>query len=104
MLKHNTPTTRPDTPNSPQPLDIKVGTPPIEDLEMIRTEAQLPDPRFVELIDLPRRTYHYRLARYRAGDPGQGAVTRSVVDRIEPLVAKYAGDWDALGGTARSGH
>ena len=39
---------------------------------MIRTEAQLPVSRFAELIDLPRRTYHYRLAKHRAGDPAKG--------------------------------
>jgi transposase InsO family protein len=64
---------------------------------MIRTEAQLPVSRFCELIDLPRRTYHYRLARHRAGEPSKGPWPAPVVDRIEPLVAKYAGEWDAWG-------
>jgi transposase InsO family protein len=64
---------------------------------MIRTEAQLPVSRFAELIDLPRRTYHYRLAKHRAGEPTKGPWPAPVVDRIEPVVAKYAGDWDAWG-------
>jgi transposase InsO family protein len=64
---------------------------------MIRTEAQLPISRFAELIDLPRRTYHHRLAKHRAGEPPKGPWPAPVVDRIEPLVAKYAGEWDAWG-------
>jgi len=64
---------------------------------MIRTEAKLPVSRFAELIDLPRRTYHYRLAKHRAGESAKGPWPAPVVDRIEPLVAKYAGDWDAWG-------
>jgi transposase InsO family protein len=64
---------------------------------MIRTDAQLPVSRFAELIDLPRRTYHYRLAKHRAGEPAKGPWPAPVVDRIEPIVAKYAGDWDAWG-------
>lgn len=64
---------------------------------MIRTDAQLPVSRFAELIEVPRRTYHYRLARHRAGEPVKGPWPAPVVDRIEPVVAKYAGDWDAWG-------
>jgi putative transposase len=64
---------------------------------MIRTEAQLPVSRFAELICVPRRTYHYRLAKHRASEPAKGPWPAPVVDRIEPLVAKYAGDWDAWG-------
>lgn len=64
---------------------------------MIRTEAQLPVSRFAELIGVPRRTYHYRLARHRAGEPAKGPWPAPVVDRIEPAVAKYAADWDAWG-------
>jgi putative transposase len=64
---------------------------------MIRTEAQLPVSRFAELIEVPRRTYHHRLARHRAGEPAKGLWPAPVVDRIEPVVAKYAGDWDAWG-------
>src|SRR5690606_29372581 len=40
---------------------------------MIRVEAQLSVSRFAELIGVPRRTYHYRLARWRAGDLEKGA-------------------------------
>jgi putative transposase len=64
---------------------------------MIRTEAQLPVSRFAELIEVPRRTYHYRLAKYRAGEPAKGPWPAPVVERIEPVVAKYAGEWDAWG-------
>ncbi len=39
---------------------------------MIRIEAQLTISRFSELIGVPRRTYHYRLAKWRAGDPVKG--------------------------------
>ena len=45
---------------------------PPEDLEVMRTDAQLPVSRLAELIDMPRRTYHYRLARHRAGEPSKG--------------------------------
>lgn len=64
---------------------------------MIRIEAQLTISRFSELIDVPRRTYQYRLARWRAGDPVKGPWPAPVVDRIEPLVAKYAEEWEAWG-------
>ncbi len=64
---------------------------------MIRTEVQLPISRFCELIELPRRIYHHRLAKHRAGEPAKGPWPAPVVDRIEPLVAKYAVDWDAWG-------
>jgi len=64
---------------------------------MIRTDAQLSVSRFAELIGVPRRTYHYRLARLRAGDPAKGPWPAPVVDRIEPVVAKYAAEWPAWG-------
>jgi putative transposase len=64
---------------------------------MIRTDAQLSVSRFAELIGVPRRTYTWRLARHRHGDPVRGRWPAPVVDRIEPLVAKYAGDWPAWG-------
>lgn len=64
---------------------------------MIRTDAQLSVSRFAELIGVPRRTYHYRLARYRTGDPAKGPWPAPVVDRIEPVVAKYAAEWPAWG-------
>lgn len=53
--------------------------------------------RFAELIGVPRRTYQYRLAKHRAGDPPKGPWPAPVVDRIEPVVAKYAQDWPAWG-------
>lgn len=64
---------------------------------MIRTDAELSVSRFAELIGVPRRTYHHRLARFRAGDPVKGSWPAPVVDRIEPDVAKYASEWDAWG-------
>jgi putative transposase len=64
---------------------------------MIRQDAKLPISRFVELIDIPRRTYHYRLAKHRAGLAAKGPWPAPVVDVIEPSVAKYAGDWPAWG-------
>ena len=53
---------------------------------MIRTDAQLSVSRFAELIDVPRRTYTYRLAKHRAGDPRKGPWPAPVVDCIEPIV------------------
>ena len=64
---------------------------------MIRTDASLTISRFSELIGVARRTYHYRLAKWRAGDPVKGPWPAPVVDRIEPTVAKYAEEWDAWG-------
>ncbi|MEM9518054.1 MAG: integrase core domain-containing protein [Actinomycetota bacterium] len=64
---------------------------------MIRTDAGLSVSRFAELIDVPRRTYTYRLAKHRGGDPEKGPWPAPVVDRIEPIVAKYAADWPAWG-------
>lgn len=64
---------------------------------MIRTDAGLSVSRFAELIDVPRRTYTYRLAKHRQGDPGKGPWPAPVVDRIEPVVAKYAAEFPAWG-------
>jgi putative transposase len=64
---------------------------------MIRQQEALTVSRFAELIDMPRRTYHDRLKRLREGRPDKGPWPAPVVDRIEPLVAKYASDWDAWG-------
>ena len=73
---------------------------------MIRTDAGCSVSRFSELLGVPRRTYHARLARHRAGDPPKGPWPAPVVDRIEPTVAKYenvvwvspyAVDWPAWG-------
>ena len=64
---------------------------------MIRTDAGRSVSRFAELVGVPRRTYHGRLARHRAGDPPTGPWPAPVVDRIEPTVAKYAQEWPAWG-------
>ena len=39
---------------------------------MIRAEAQMSVRRFAELVGVPRRTYHARLARHGAGDLPKG--------------------------------
>ena len=64
---------------------------------MIRTDAGCSVSRFSELVGVPRRTYHARLARLRAGDAAKGPWPAPVVDRIEPDVAKYAAEWPAWG-------
>lgn len=64
---------------------------------MICIEAQLTISRFCELIGIPRRTYHYRLAKWRAGSPQKGPWPAPVVDRIVPTVAKYVAEWEAWG-------
>ena len=66
---------------------------------MIRTDAQLSVSRFTELIAIPRRTYTYRLAKHRAGDPAKGPWPAPVVDRIEPVELALAGLSDCIIGT-----
>ena len=62
---------------------------------MIRTEFGCTVSRFAELAGVPRRTYHARLARHRAGDVTKGPWPAPQVDRIEPTVEKLAADWPA---------
>ena len=50
---------------------------------MIRTESGCSVSRFAELVDVPRRTYHGRLARHRAGDPPKGPWPAPVVSGLE---------------------
>ena len=64
---------------------------------MIRTEFGCTVSRFAKLVGVPRRTYHARLARHRAGEVAKGPWPAPVVDRIEPAVAKLAADWPAWG-------
>ncbi len=64
---------------------------------MIRTDSGCSVSRFAELVGVPRRTYHARLARHRAGEVEKGPWPAPVVDRIEPTVAKYAAEWPAWG-------
>ena len=64
---------------------------------MIRTESGCSVSRFAELVGVPRRTYHARLARLRSGEAPKGPWPAAVVDRIEPDVAKYAEAWPAWG-------
>ncbi len=49
------------------------------------------------VVGVPRRSYQRRLARLRAGDPLKGPWPAPVVDRIEPVAAKYAQAWPAWG-------
>lgn len=72
-------------------------SPPIEDLEVIRTQAGMPITRFSQLIGMPRRTYTRRRSRWLAGDPPRGPWPAPVVDVIEPTVAKLAESWPAWG-------
>lgn len=64
---------------------------------MTRTDAGCSVSRFSELVGVPRRTYHARLALLRAGDAAKGPWPAPVMDRIEPDVAKYAAEWPAWG-------
>ncbi len=72
-------------------------SPPIEDLEVIRTQAGMPITRFSQLVGMPRRTYTRRRSRWLAGDPPRGPWPAPVVDVIEPTVAKLAESWPAWG-------
>ena len=64
---------------------------------MSRADAGMPITRFAAVVGVPRRTYQYRLAKHRAGDPPKGPWSASVVNRLEPAVAKLATDWLAWG-------
>ena len=64
---------------------------------MIRSEVRWTVARFAELVGVPRRTYHARLARHRAGDVAKGPWPAPQVDRIEPAVAKLAAQYPAWG-------
>ena len=64
---------------------------------MIRTDAGCSVSRFAELVGVPRRTYHDRLARHRAGEAPKGPWPAPQVDRIEPTVAKLAAQYPAWG-------
>jgi putative transposase len=75
------------------------GLPGFEDLEVIRAEAGLSVVGFCALLGMPRATWY----RWRAAvgadrpRPGKGPWPAPVVDRIEPLAAKYAEQWAAWG-------
>lgn len=64
---------------------------------MIRTDAGMPITRFCSLIGMPRRTYTRRRSRWLAGEPEKGPWPAPVVERIEPQVAKLAGEFPAWG-------
>jgi transposase InsO family protein len=64
---------------------------------MIRLDAGVPISRFVELVEVPRRSYTRRRARLLAGDPAKGPWPAPVVDVIEASVAKLAAEFPAWG-------
>ena len=65
---------------------------------MIRAEAAMPVSRFCTLTGIPRRTYQRKLARHRSGLPVvKGPWPAPVVEKWEPVAAKYAADWPAWG-------
>ncbi len=49
------------------------------------------------MAGIPERTFRYRLARHRAGQPEKGPWPSPAVDAIEALAAKYAEAWPAWG-------
>jgi transposase InsO family protein len=49
------------------------------------------------LTGIPRRSYTRWRAKAAAGNPPKGPWSAPVVDRIEPVAAKYAADWPAWG-------
>jgi putative transposase len=57
----------------------------------------MPVSRFAVLAGIPERTYRYRLARHRAGEPVKGPWPTPRVDAVEALAAKYAEAWPAWG-------
>lgn len=52
---------------------------------------------FAALIEVPRRTYTRRRARWLAGEPPKGPWPAPTVERIEPAVAKLAEEFPAWG-------
>jgi putative transposase len=70
---------------------------PFEDLEVIRSEAEMPISRFCALIGIPRRSYTRWIAKAAVGEVAKGPWPAPVVEAIEPIAAKYAGDWPAWG-------
>jgi hypothetical protein len=75
------------------------GLPGFEDLEVIRAEAGLSVARFCELLGMPRASWYRWRAAVAGGAarPGKGPWPAPVVDRVEPLAAKYAERWAAWG-------
>jgi hypothetical protein len=77
--------------------DVRGAAGPFEDLEVIRSEAEMPVSRFCELIGIPRRSYVRQQARARSGaTAAKGPLPAPVVDAV-PAVATYAADWPAWG-------
>lgn len=64
---------------------------------MIRTDAGVSISRFAELVGVPRRTFTRRRSRWLAGEPPRGPWPAPTVERIEPTVAKLAGEFPAWG-------
>ncbi len=61
----------------------------------------MPVLRFCALVGIPRRSYTRRIAQAQAKAAGvvshKGPWPAPVVEVIEPIAAKYAGDWPAWG-------
>lgn len=64
---------------------------------MIRQDAAMPVSRFCALTGIPRRSYTRWRAKAAAGNPPKGPWPAPVVEPLEPVAAKYAGDWPAWG-------
>lgn len=68
---------------------------------MIRQDAAMPISRFTALLGIPRRSYTRWLARARAAAqaplPAKGPWPAPVLERVEPIVEKYAQAWPAWG-------
>ena len=62
---------------------------------MICSDAAMSVSGFAELVGVPRRTYHARLARLRARADAKGPWPAPMVGRIEPDAAKHAAEWPA---------
>ena len=64
---------------------------------MIRSDAAMSVTWFAELVSAPRRTYCWRLARHRVGNPVKGPWPALQVDRIELAAAKLTAQYPAWG-------
>lgn len=63
---------------------------PFEDLEVIRIEAGMSTSRFVELIDMPERTWRRWQAKARQAQPPKGPWPQPARDAARGLATKHA--------------
>lgn len=68
--------------------EVRGAAGPFADLEVIRTEAEMPVSRFCALIGIPRRSYTRWRAKAAAGKGPKGPWPAPVVDTLEPVAAK----------------